>query len=231
MGLRLATRNAFSLFLFFTLVAFAFPARAGFWIEPYTGYFASHHEVSFVRDGQLTYRADGWLLGVRSGWAYRVFYFGLDWSLFHGDSKLQNDSSATYNSQGSHIHGTTLGAIFGARKGDFRLYGGLNFQSDVEFQTSPIEQTFKSAGGYRIGLSWDAVEPVSINIEGVWTPYNKYTDIFGEQSINDGSGRSDAHASTLILSISVPWDFDPAGALPEPGQSFWKRRPRPPSDD
>jgi opacity protein-like surface antigen len=226
-----ALRIVSLMFPFVIAAAMTSRANAGLWLEPSAGYFSGSDEISFSRDGQHTYRSDGWLLGMRAGWAYRIYYFGLGIEMSHGDSRLQNDSSASFNTQSSHMHANTLSAIFGARKGMFRVYGGYDFQNELVLQTNPNEQTYKGSLGYRAGISIDAFDPISINIEGIWHRFNKYADQIGEQSVNDSSVRSDARAGDFLLSISMPWDAEPSTPPQEPGQAIWRRRPKQGADE
>ena len=187
------------------LLAFSSLAKAGVLIEPYLGYEATKHSMTFTTGnieapGAIT----GTGYGLRLGYKLPVmFWAALDAGM--GTGKLKFDTTGTIAD--SDVSRNTLGLTAGIDLPILlRFWVGTGFSDQMQIKTSTTSDTFKGSHT-KVGLGFTALPFLSINAEYIM---RKYTDGSGDL-VTAGGGYANyltkLEGSTVLISVSAPFNF------------------------
>lgn len=189
----------------------AAPAKAGLLLEPYLSYDLGVMNLTFgtgagsASGGTAKLGANGIGFGARVGYTIPMFFAGLDYSMADLSLTEISDSAAALSAdKGSR---SSLFAIVGTHILFFRGYLGYGLIHDVVAKDSTGDSTFKGSGAIKIGGSFTGLPIVALNLEYIMATYDKVTTSIGDLSVASDGLYSEAKSSTVILSVSAPFDL------------------------
>lgn len=199
MRLRLGKTLVRSTLAVAALTCLSLPAKAGLLLEPYLGYGFGKFEQA-TAFGNSDADTTGTTLGARVGYTFPAFlWLGLDYSmLLSGEAKGDNSTS--------DIEGSSLYAVAGI---DFpillRAYIGYGFLHELKVKGTP-ESTYEGSA-MKLGVGFTGLPIVSLNLEYIMADYDKVKGGGSDASIGSGNLITEAKSSTVMLSVSAPFDL------------------------
>ena len=185
---------------------FSVNAKADLLVEPYLGYGLGQAQMNYSAGGNLKYNINGVNLGARVAFALPIVYFGLDYQFGTGSGSVKSDSGGS--TQSSDFTRSTLYAFVGAHIPLLRAWLGYGLLNNLSFaSTSIAQQTTYSGSALKFGAAFTGLPFFDINLEYVVSTFNKYKVGSSSSSLGSGSTFSKASDQTVIISVSMPFDF------------------------
>ncbi len=196
--------------LLISILLAASVAHAGIMIEPYLGYEfgtqSSKFKSSYLPSANTDLGAviSGTALGARLGYNFIGFWAALDYMVSSGTLKFDTSSL-----KDSDMTRSTLGITAGF---DFpillRAWAGYIVKDDTKLKGTGTETTL-SGGGYKLGIGYQGLPFVSLNLEYLVRNFNSHKG--SAQDAGTGYNFDQAYNeykhNTYLLSISLPLDF------------------------
>ena len=180
------------IFTFSLILGVGGKAQAAFYLEPFAGMLVSSSYELELNSTSIEGKVDGSQVGGRVGYTKMGFSLGLDGR--RTSLKIKPDSDS-YDDQ--DYTATQSGFFVG-----YELPIGLRFWANYVFSSEASndddsERKFKEGSGHNIGIGYQPIPLISINLEMFQLNYAKYENALGEQD-------ADFVSSGMVLGISVP---------------------------
>lgn len=178
-------------------------AQAGILVEPYLGLgFAGngHYKEGTTRT-DINYNLAP-VAGLRAGYSKWNFTLGLDATYLKATLSNQYLTGNTINTiQDRKISKSQAGVFLAYNLSiPMRVWGTYYFTGSMDYNSS--SEKYNSGTGYGFGGSYTGLPIVAINLEYRVIKYSEHTSAAGV------TGGADCRLGEMLLSASVPFDFD-----------------------
>jgi len=180
-----------------------FSAQAGVLVEPYLGlgFGGNGHYKEGTTRTDINYSVAP-VAGLRAGYSKWNFTLGLDATYLKATLSSQYLSSNTIITiKDKKVSKSQVGVFLGYNLPiPMRVWGTYYFTGSMDYDNS--SEKYDSGSGYAFGTSYTGLPIVAINLEYRVIKYSQHTTAAGV------TGGADCRLGEMLLSASVPFDFD-----------------------
>lgn len=173
-------------------------AHAGVIVEPFIGYDSSSLKTTDIGGTTGSATNSGMDFGARLGYRFgQGFWVAAEYA--GGSGKSKNDTTEQDYSK------SAMSAVFGYDMGRFNVWAGYGFSDKITLKNSGSPDTDITGTNLKVGVGFEAVNHVALNLEYLMPKYTKLNAGSGDVTISDFYSKFDT--SGVMFSVSFPFDL------------------------